>query len=302
MSEPDRREGRLPRAHCAQGPRAHAIGGEQNNGIAIVANDKVRKWLLPFLESYRATNSATKLFVIPFDEDTVLTRRAADVYGAIWVDDDLVEIDLLAKRLYPFFPQHRRRLRKLQALALPLDRVIYLDVDTLLFRDLREFFGCLDAGVTDFIVASRSDDYVYNNKRARYDFLNNAMLFNDGFFLTSKSILSIADFCDVIAADEEIFSAVRKRGMLFAQPLVNFVVHRRQLKIKSLGQCVSSASDESYYKADGVTFNGKGPVDSEGREIYFAHWAGATRMPRDRVFDKAWLSYSQRAAERVGLS
>src|SRR5262249_49105904 len=107
------------------------------------------------------------------------------------------------------------------------------------------------------------------------------------------------DFCDVIASDEKIFDTVRKRGGLFAQPLVNFVVHRRRLKVKSLDQCIPGASDESYYKATSVTFNGNGPLDWKGQEIYFAHWAGATRTPRRRVFDQAWLDYSKRAAERM---
>jgi hypothetical protein len=52
-------------------------------GIAAVANDTVLEWFLPFLESYSATNSAIPLYVIPFDENTAATRRAAETYGAI---------------------------------------------------------------------------------------------------------------------------------------------------------------------------------------------------------------------------
>src|SRR5262245_2298387 len=130
----------------------------QTNGIAVVANDKIVDWLLPFLESYRETNGATQLFIIPYDDNTALTRRAADIYGATWVEDEMAEIDDLGKRLYPLSPYRRRRLRKLQVLALPVDKVIYLDVDIILFRDLGRFFDCLDPGATDFIVASRSDD------------------------------------------------------------------------------------------------------------------------------------------------
>jgi hypothetical protein len=274
---------------------------EQEYGIAIVANDNVISWLLPFLESYRATNSAIPLFVIPYDSNVASTRHAADVYGATWVESDLAEIDQLAERLYPFSPNRRRRLRKLQALALPLDKVIYLDVDTVLFRDFRDLFRKIDQGVTDFIVASSSNEYVYNNKHLEFDYLNNVILFSDGFFLTSRKILSISDFCDVIGRDEKIFHAVRKRGGLYAQPLVNFVVHRQRLQVKSLAQCVPGASDETYYKADGVTFGETGPVDRFGREIYFAHWAGAIRTPRRRVFDEVWRDYSKRATERVKL-
>lgn len=272
---------------------------EEKYGVAIVANDRVLKWLLPFLESYQATNAAVPLHLIPFDDNVAATRRAADLYGANWVADDMTEVDVLAKRLYPLFPHHRRRLRKLQALALPLDQVIYLDVDTILFRDLRDVFGKFRPGETDFVIASASEDYVYNSTRTRHAFLEGVTLFNDGFFLTSRRVLSLADFERVITADAELFHSVRKRGMLFAQPLVNFVVHRLGLKVRALADCVPNASNESFYKAQGVRLTPNGPLDWQGREIYFAHWAGTTSMPKRRVFDSLWQEYAQRARARI---
>jgi hypothetical protein len=211
----------------------------------------------------------------------------------------MAALDALAKRLYPLFPRHRRRLRKLQALELPLDRVAYIDVDTILFRDLRPVFQVLEPGHTDFIVASTSDDYVYNRKRGEHSFLNGVMLFNDGFFLTSRDVISLGAFERIVDADEKLFHSVRKRGMLFAQPLVNFVVHRTGLKVRQLAQCVPGASNESFYKAEGVVMGADGPVDWQGHKIYFAHWAGAVSKPRRRVFDAAWAEYARRARVRM---
>jgi hypothetical protein len=269
-------------------------------GIAIVANDRIAAWLLPFLESYRATSAATPLYLIPYDDNVALTRRAADVYGAHFVTDDSRDLDALARRLYPFFPKHRRRLRKFLSLALPLDEVLYVDVDTILFRDVREVFGKLEPGKIDFIMASTSDEYVYNKKSEKHDFLRNARRFNDGFFLTSNKILSLQDFYAVIAQDGKIFHSVRKRGMLFAQPLSNFVTHRRGLKIASLAECVAGASDESFYKVTAVSFDADGrPLDWAGDRIFFAHWAGATSLPDSRVFDAAWHNYARLAAARM---
>jgi hypothetical protein len=277
-------------------------------GIAIVANDKISDWLLPFLESYLATNAATPLYIIPYDDNLGLTRRAADVYGAHIVNEDSSELDALATRLYPLYPGHRRRLRKFLSLALPLDEVLYVDVDTILFADMSVMFGKLERGKVDFVMASSSDDYVYNRNHKKYDFLRDARLFNDGFFVTSKDILSLRDFYDVIAQDEAIFHEVRKRGMLFAQPLSNFVTHRRALKIATISECVAGASDESFYKAKGVTFNAEGPIDAWGQRIMFAHWAGARGLPggraflgwpRNRVFDEAWHDYAKLAASRL---
>jgi len=275
---------------------------EPKQGVAIVANDKISEWLLPFLESYRASNAATELYLIPYDDDVELTRRAADVYGATWVDDDMRQLDDLAKRLYPLSPYRRRRLRKLQSLALPLDRVVYIDVDTLLFRDVRPLFERLTLGETDFIVASTSDDYVYNDKQSQVDFLKGVLLFSDGFWLTSRHVLGIRDFQDVVEAEEKLFHAVRKRGGLYAQPLVNFVVHRRGLRVRSLSECMPGASDESFYKVTTARFAEDGPVDLHGSAIYFMHWAGAVQLPKDRYFDGAWLDYAKAAAERMSAA
>jgi hypothetical protein len=272
---------------------------KKNYGIATIANDKIIQWLLPFLESYHATNASTPLYVIPYDENVLLTRRAAEIYGVNFVDPDSAELDALAKRLYPMFPAHRRRLRKFLSLALPLDEVIYLDADIVLFRDFRSMFGRLEPGKNDFIVAAQTKDYVYNKNRERFDFLRGAMLFNDGFFVASNSILSLKDFLEVIDRDEAVFHAVRQRGMLFAQPLTNFVVHRLGLQITPLYRCVPGASGESFYKAEGVAFDTGGPRDSQGAEIYFAHWAGAVTLPNRRAFDAAWRQYANLAAARM---
>jgi hypothetical protein len=270
-------------------------------GMAAIANDKIIHWLLPFLESYLATNAATPLHLIPYDENVALTRRAAEHYGVHFVEPDSAELDALAKRLYPMFPGHRRRLRKFLSLALPLDEVIYLDVDVILFRDFREMFGRLEAGRNDFIVAAPTTDYVYNSKREHYDFLRGAMLFNDGFFVASKKILDLKHFYDVIDRDEAIFHEVRERGMLFAQPVTNFVAHRLGLKITPLFKCIPGASGESYYKAEGVTFDAEGPRDVLGDKIYFAHWAGAVTLPSRRTFDRAWRQYASQAAARMKI-
>ncbi|MEJ0095984.1 MAG: hypothetical protein WDN46_22010 [Methylocella sp.] len=269
-------------------------------GVAVVANDRISDWLLPFLESYRATNEQTPLYLIPYDDNLALTRRAAEIYGVHLVTEDSRELDALASKLYPLFPGHRLRLRKFLSLALPLDEVLYIDVDTILFRDVREVFGKLKPGSVDFIMASTSEEYVYNKKRAKYDFLRDVRLFNDGFFLTSNKILSLQDFFDVIAQDEAIFHDVRKHGMLFAQPLSNFVTHRRGLKIASLTECVAGGSDESFYKAKDVSFDADGkPLDGAGNRIFFAHWAGAVSLPGRRVFDKAWHEYAKQAQARM---
>ena len=269
-------------------------------GVAIVGNDKIIDWLVPFLESYRETNASLPLYLIPYDDNVTRTRRATEVYGAHFIEEEPVEIDRLAKELYPgIFNSNRRRLRKLQALSLDLDEVAYVDVDVILFRDFTPIFGRLEAGKSEFIVASPSFEYVYNERRSEYPFLADALLFNDGFWVTSNRFLSLSNFIDTMANDAAIFHDVRKRGQLFAQPLVNFVTHRRGVKIALLRDLVENASHESFYKAPGISFVDGKPVDPDGREIYFAHWAGATALPSTGVFDAAWTRLSKAAWARM---
>lgn len=275
--------------------------GDCRYGVAIVANDKMIDWLLPFLESYHETNAGLPLYLIPYDDNMALTRHAAEVYGVTMVESEPVEVDRLSHELYPgVFNSHRRRLRKLQALALALDEVAYVDVDVILFRDLRPVFGRLESGKREFIVASPSFEYVYNENRKNYAFLDDALLFNDGFWVTSSRFLSLSDVLETVRSDIDIFHAVRKRGQLFAQPLMNFVVHRRGLKTALLPHCVENASHENYYKAPGITFSKGKPLDPEGKEIYLAHWAGAITLPSHDVFAGAWKELSRAARTRVG--
>ncbi len=268
-------------------------------GIAVIANDRVIDWLLPFLESYLATNAAIPLYLIPYDDNIARTRRVAQIFGIEVAELDSAELDALAKRLYPFNPGHRHRLRKLLALTLPLDEVIYLDIDTIMLRDFSDTLGHVEAGKTDFLVACYCDDYIYNSKHKNYDFLRGAFSFNDGFFVTSRHKLSLQDFYDVIAKDGKIFHAVRRRGGLFAQPLTNFVVHRRGLKVSALSECVPAASGHSFYKMEKAIFTAEGPLDASGKRIYFCHWPGIIGLPRRRIFDGLWHDYARQAAARV---
>jgi hypothetical protein len=269
-------------------------------GIAIIANDRVIDWLLPFLESYYASSASIPLYLIPYDDNLTRTRLVAEAYGVEVVALDSGELDALARRLYPLNPGHRRRLRKLLALALPLDEVIYLDVDVILLQDFTKVLGHIEAGKTEFVVAARVSDYIYNSRYREYDYLRDALLFNDGFFVTARSVLSLQDFYDIVTRDERIFHTVRQRGGLFAQPLTNFVVHRKALKIATLPDIVPQASPESYYKSDGISAPADGPADANGDKLFFCHWPGIIGMPRHRrPIDLLWHQYAEKAKARV---
>jgi hypothetical protein len=274
--------------------------GSKKYGIAIIANDRMIDWLLPFLESYAETSASIPLYLIPYDENIARTSAIAAAYGAEVVSIESSELDALTRRLYPFNPTHRRRVRKLLALALPLDEVIYIDIDTIILQDFSRLLGHIRAGQTDFIVSTRCFDYIFNSRYKGYDFLRDALLFSDGFFVTSRHVLSLKDFYDVVSHDERDFHAVRHRGGVFSQPLTNFVVHRRNLKLATIPDIVPGASGESYYKAEGLGMTAAAPVDVKGEKLYFCHWPGIIGLPRHRrEVDLLWHQLAQKAAARV---
>jgi len=270
-------------------------------GVAILANDGIYDWLLPFLESFREHNPTLPTYLIPFDNNMERSVRAAAKYEIEVIHDDLEPIDRMAWNVYPFFLRtFRRRLRKFHCLALPLDEVLYIDVDTIAFRDFTPLFGHVKPGEADFVIASRSPTWVYNDRGNDYPELKDAIRFSDGFFVTSPSILSRDQLIATMRRDRRIFRRVRK-PRTFAQPVANFTVHRLGLKIASLTDLMPWASTETFYLARGIELVPTGPKDKDGRDIFFAHWAGARDLPTDKTtFDPIWVDYAARAARRVG--
>ena len=271
----------------------------KRRGVAILANDGICDWLLPFLDSYRQHNPDLPIYLIPYDDRMDRVARAAAAYGVTIVDDDLSRIDRLAATLYPLNPQRRHRLRKFQCLGLDLNEVMYIDVDTIVFRDMSVFFGKLQPGTADFIIASTSPEWVYTKRMRDYPELANATLFSDGFFVTSPAILSLDRLIDTVSSRRAIFRAVRKWNT-YAQPVANFAVHSLGLKIASLNELMPAASCETFYLAKGIKFGDHGPWDAAGREIFFAHWAGAKLLPAHDVFSPAWQHHAASAAARIG--
>lgn len=282
----------------ADGNGPSTIAGKRV-GVAILANDGIQDWLLPFLDSFRQHNPDLPVYLIPFDNNMTRTLRAAHEYGVSVVQDDFVDIDRFASRLYPFSRQlYRHRLRKFHCLRLPLDEVMYLDVDTLVYRDFSSLFGRVEAGKNDFIIASTSAEWVYTAKVRKYPKLADAVRFSDGFFITSNNILTLDHLIGTVEDQLSMFHDVR-RTHVYSQPLVNFAVHQLGLRISSLTDLLPESSCETFYQARGIQFTEEGPLDPEGRAIYFAHWAGAKNLPAHGTFDRDWQAHSARAIARL---
>jgi hypothetical protein len=270
-----------------------------NCGVAILASDGIYEWLLPFLESYRRHNPDLPTYLIPFDARMERTTRAAAAYDVQIAPGDLGPVDQLGFTAYPLYRRrYRNRLRKFHALSLPLDEVLYVDIDTIVYHDLSVLFGRLKPGETDFIAATTSPDWVYNKRMHRYPFLSDAVLFSDGCFVTAPRILSLERMIATLKANRLTFWNIRKQHV-YAQPVANFVAHRLGLKVALADDLIPGNRCEAFYKTQGVRFEPGGPVSADGKPIHVAHWAGASETPTDDVFAASWHECASKAAERL---
>jgi hypothetical protein len=262
-------------------------------GVAILANDRVQDWLIAFLESFRQHNPDLALFVLPYDDRTEKVRALARRYRFTFVDNDFAELDRFARRLYPFHPIRRRRVRKFAALDLDLDTVIYADVDTVVLHDFAPLGGLLKPGEVELIYASRSPGFVYREGYQAIPGLENATEFSDGFFVTSRRYLTTRTLIDTVLGNLATYRAARQ-AHAYAQPVLNFAVHMTGLPVRPVSQVTPDLSDETFYKGEGITREDGYFLDKEGRRMLLMHWAGTAKLKDDERFADLW--HGHRAA------
>lgn len=261
-------------------------------GVAILANDRVQEWLIAFLESFRQHNPDLALFVLPYDDRTEKVRALADRYHFTFVDHDFAALDRFARRLYPFHPVKRRRVRKFGALDLDLDTVIYADVDTVVLHDFSPLGGLLKPGEVELVYASRSPGYVYREGYQAIPGLEDATEFSDGFFVTSRRFLTTRKLIDTVMDNLATFRAARQTRV-YTQPVLNFVVHTTGVPVRAVSQVTPDLSDETYYKGEGITREGDFFLDKDGRRMLLMHWAGPAKLKDDENFADLWHGHRQ---------
>jgi hypothetical protein len=253
----------------------------------ILANDRIHDWLVAFLDSFRAHNPEMALKVLPYDGRTATLKPLAARYRFELVDYDFTAIDRFAKRLYPFSPYHRLRLRKLAAFDIDVETIIYTDVDTIVLHDFAPLTGLLRPQVTEFIYASDSPDWVYKPNYREIETLRDAVLFSDGFFVTSPRFISSAKVMEAVSRDLPLFRSIKvRRGV--CQPVINFAVHTLGLKLRSVAEVTGEFSNETFYMGDGITAVGGQFFDPDNKKMLLMHWAGPKKRGKGSRFQDLW--------------
>lgn len=264
---------------------------ERTHGVAVLANDRMAGWFLPFLRSFRAHNPDLPAVLIPYDKEITQVAAMARDYAFELADTDFSHIDRFARRILRD-RYRRRRLRKLAVFDLPFDIITYIDVDTIVLRSFAPLKDVLAASRAEFVYASESPDWVYKPGYERVPQLATATQFSDGFFVTSKRYLNTAKIIDVVLEHKKLYRALRQ-DQVYCQPVVNFAVHMSGLALKPLAAVTPDLSGANWYLDRDIVLDNGTLRDADDRKVLFLHWAGGKveDARTDPRFGALWRQY-----------
>jgi hypothetical protein len=262
-----------------------------STALVFMANDRYYRWVLTFLESVRERNADLPLYWIPYDDDVARVSALRAAFRFERIDADFNALDTFATGLFPSLPTRRANLRKYVALGLPCDEIAYFDIDAMVLVDPARLFGHVKPGSVDLVYLSTSSEFVYRKDRmaeARALFPNMPLL-SAGAFVTSRHALSIAEIIDTVKTHRELYQRLRRRGQLFDQPLLNFVLDRAGKICRHIRELDPTLCGMVHYRNRDISFrDGRLVETASGREVAAIHWAGTFKLGLELLNPRLW--------------
>lgn len=272
-------------------------------GIYILANDRVYKETRAFLNSVRTFNENIDIVLIPFNEDIseVSGLLAGDPHGHVFRDRELIDRQAaeLRKGLGRNWPREINRHRTHLCWFGPFERFLYLDIDMVVFRDMEKVLSYLEKN--DLVWC----DYQFR-KGLRFVFSDKALeegvvrrselklLFNGGFWASRKGLFSFEEYLDVMRFCGAAKDLLDLSSGGSDQPLLNMlslklIDNERKLNLATLREGGFSAGNwagsDHFIRKDHKLFDPK-----RGEELAFLHWAGI-RIEKGCPYWDIWKYY-----------
>jgi len=189
-----------------------------------------------FLNSVRAYNPATPLCLIPYDDavDRVVDLQTEYAFS-VWSDHDaLVRCDEIGRHF------HGRAVGEYRKLAMwegPYDQFLYVDVDTVVLRNLEFVFPYLSdvAFLTSHSNMEDLEQWVWKPSIRETGALTEAQIrfsANAGFIGSHRGLLSL-DYCEAFLEDA-LALAPHMELLCADQPLLNYFFVTSGLRYDSL--------------------------------------------------------------------
>lgn len=265
----------------------------QKQGVYFLANDQVFDLTVAFLNSLRKFNPQIALCLIPFNNNFSKISNLKDIYNfCIWKDQQ--SLDFCDKISLQFHNNVAGHYRKLVMWGGIFDEFIYIDIDTIVLKNLDFAFNLLPHFeiITSYSNHKAIEKWVW--KESVYDtgILTNEQIeyaANTGFIVSKKGILSLKD------VENNLQKALKLKPYMelscMEQPFLNYLMVTSGKKITSLFSLLNSdLYPEKYLESWGggkiKKKNGKlFKVENQNLyQVFFIHWAGLTQLKKFDYF------------------
>lgn len=259
-----------------------------NRGVYFLANDHVYNLAVAFLNSFRAHNPTLSLCMIPFDGKSEKVRALQPHYDFAVLDDrDIMQRcdwlgTYLQSRTYGCY-------RKFALWHGPFDEFIYIDLDTVILRDIGFVFSLLLE--RDFIMANGGVKWVWKDSIRDTQALTEKQIGfggNAGFIASRKSALSL----DVVEAKlGEVAPLLPHMADLPCkeQSLLNYLFVKSGRAHALLSQLAERYPEacEFWAGSKGGIVRGGEFTRPDGRKPFMMHWSGEWQ-PRELEAKIRW--------------
>jgi hypothetical protein len=243
-------------------------------GVYVLANDAVADWLTACAASLRVFNPYLRVVVIAYDGRIRTVQRLCDRFGLeLWHDPEFDWLDEVATKLGGDLPP--QRMRKLAAFWGPLERFLYLDVDTIVLMDLQSVLAATRGRPETFLFAHCDAlggdlEEVYRPGPWRSEFLaaHGSHVGNAGLWAGSRGLFSRSDLADLAEAARPIAGEF----VYPDQGFLNFCLDSTATPVRNLHEFIDApllwAGVAGYVESGGTL------RDPQGTSVGLVHWAG----------------------------
>ena len=255
----------------------------KSKGVYFVANDLVIDLTIAFLNSFRRFNPTVSLCLIPFKDDITEISKLKTRYNfSIYSDAEFLDYcDDISLKFHSKVIGHYRKLAIWQG---PFEEFVYIDIDTLVLKNIDFVFPLLSDFdfITSFSNLPSIRQWVWKDSIYQANLLSNEQInygANTGFIVSKKNNISRDDIDMSLVGALELSEYMELSCM--EQPFINYLIVTSNKKHTSLYKLL----DSNIYPENYVEFwagrkkkyfmkNMQTIQDDIIRDVFFMHWAG----------------------------
>jgi hypothetical protein len=264
----------------------------KTKGVYFVANDRVIEMTIAFLNSFRKFNPDIPLCLIPFRSDLDQLKKLQPVYNfTVYQSDEFLTVcDEISKQFHSNIVGHYRKLAIWNG---PFDEFVYIDIDTLVLKNIDFVFRMMDH--YDFVTSCSNmpstEKWVWKESIYKSEVLNQVQIkyaANTGFIVSKKNAISLDDIRSGLPHALQLKDHM-ELGCI-DQPFINYLIVTSKKRFTSLYVLL----DSPLYPENYIEFwagNKKSDLmkdfqtiqNGKLRDIFLIHWAGEWQLKKNEI-------------------